>query len=301
MIENEEKETETEYEETDSESESEEDIEDEPKYNKIIQVSLYFCAWLLSFVLLYTYNSKRASNIEYNKVMSRLNTTKLDSQINKYKRKVQEYYDNAFSENVMNSENDTIPVGISKIRRELYEETIKTVELYEKCNYIRMNTEGPPFPVSEVMISCILLLLILGIIVVSNLSNNPFKKLNISDETDELKDMIQKGFENIEPKQIISKGGSRSSSYMRGGPTSSSYLDKKEKYKQHILNQENLISTRINFLKSDATFNYVSLSFSIIIFSVYISYKMLISSLRFKENLYSGTTFIKSRCYDMDY
>tara|TARA_Y100000389_G_C17429802_1_gene501838 strand:- start:952 stop:1794 length:843 start_codon:yes stop_codon:yes gene_type:complete len=64
-----------------------------------------------------------------------------------------------------------------------------------------------------------------------------------------------------------------------------------------LQNREIEIGTRISMLKSNATFNYTSLSFCIIIFSFYISYKMIMSSVHFNDNLFSGAAFMKSRCY----
>jgi hypothetical protein len=59
----------------------------------------------------------------------------------------------------------------------------------------------------------------------------------------------------------------------------------------------NKISTRINFLKSDTTFNQVSLSFAIMMFSMYVGFKMFMSSYDYEDNLYSGRLFTKGKCY----
>ena len=60
---------------------------------------------------------------------------------------------------------------------------------------------------------------------------------------------------------------------------------------------ETMMATRISFFKADSTFNYVSVSFCIFVFSFYLGYNMLLSNINFKNNLYSGSLYIKSKCY----
>lgn len=273
--------------------------DDDAKYDKMIKVALIFCAWLLSCVLLYTYNSKRAANIEYNKLITRMNTNKLEAQMKTFRKKAQEYSTVAYPVKSMDEKNELDTTGVAKIRRDLYNELIKTIELYDKCNYIRLNTEGSPFPMTELMISCILLLIILAIILVSNLSNNPFKKISVNEDITRIRESIKKAMDTEQDRVAAQKGMSGGADGSVGGAMMP--IDKNDELQEEyrrLSNLENTITNDINFLKSNATFNYVSLSFSIIIFTVYISYKMLIGSIRFKENLYSGTTFMKSRCYD---
>jgi hypothetical protein len=285
--------------------------DDDTKYDKLVKISLYISAWLLSCVLLYTYNSKRTANIEYNKLLTKVNTNKLNDQIKKYQSKCKNYIELAYPINSMSDIDEVDPSGVTRAKRELYVELIKTMEIYEKCNYIKMNTNGSPFPVSEIMISCLILLIIIGFIAVSNFTNNPFKKLTIDTEVNEIKQMIIDSTQGLTEKaeeldrkekkneETESSGGiDNNEKVVTGGSgpqatqTSMVLLDE--------LNRKDMeISTRINFLKSDATFNYVSLSFTVLIFSFYISFKMVMSSLRFKENLYSGSMFMKSSCYDM--
>nr|QOI90392.1 hypothetical protein HWQ62_00255 [Pyramimonas orientalis virus] len=260
--------------------------DNDTKYDRIVKVSLYVSAWMLSCVLLYTYNSKRTANIEYNKLVTRVNTNKLNEQIKKYNTKCEEYVKLAFPINMMNSIDELDPSGVTMAKKEMYTELIKTIEIYEKCNYIKMNTEGAPFPMSEILISCLLLLVIIGFIAVSNFTNNPFQKLNIEDDVNNIKQMIEDSIKTTSTNQSTQQGGSYSKE-------SSTQLD----LYNDLTRKEMEIVTRINFLKSDSTFNYVSLSFTVMIFSFYISYKMLNSSMRFKENLYSGSMFMKSRCY----
>ncbi len=211
-----------------------------------------------------------------------------------------------------------------------------------------MNTDGSPFPVSEIMISCILLILILSIIVVSNLTNNPFSKLTYDKEIREIEEMVKSKIEDgvemddklknklnmlirerdmnrgkikapgtpaktTAPSNITAPAPANTTApapanttapapaKTQGGATMGRKEDETKSLQETLellQNREIEIGTRISMLKSNATFNYTSLSFCIIIFSFYISYKMLINSLRFNDNLFSGSAFMKSRCYD---
>ena len=311
--------------------------EEEKKYMKLVWISLYVSFWSLSCVLLYTYNSKRGATIEYNRVMTQLNTNKLNEQIRKYDQKCKEYVSVAYPSKVMNEDNEIDTTGLSKIRKDMYIELIKTIEVYDKCNYIKMNTDGSPFPVSEIMISCILLVLILSIIVVSNLTNNPFSKFTYDKEIKEIEEMVKSKIEDgVEmddelknklnmlirerdmnrgkikapgtpqttapaPAKTNTNTTAPTPAKTQGGATMGRKEDETKSLQETLellQNREIEIGTRISMLKSNATFNYTSLSFCIIIFSFYISYKMLINSLRFNDNLFSGSAFMKSRCYD---
>ena len=176
----------------------EEKIEEteEKKYMKLVWISMYVSFWLLSCVLLYTYNSKRSATLEYNRVMTQLNTNKLNEQIRKYDKKCKEYINLAYPSKMMNEDNEIDTTGLSKIKHEMYIELIKTLEVYDKCNYIKLNTDGSPFPISEIMISSLLLLLILSIIIVSNLTNNPFSKVTYDKEIKEIEDMVKSKIED---------------------------------------------------------------------------------------------------------
>ena len=234
----------------------------ETRYDKLVKVAIIISIWVLSCILLFTYNLKKAANVEYNRLVSRINTKKLESQFNIYSKALEKY--SAFALQANDEQKDR--TGLIEKKRKIYTEMIKTVELYDKCNYIEMNAKGSPFPFTEVAISCMLLLIICGIIIMSNLTNNPYAKINIDKEIADITNDIQ----NL-------KGG-----MMIGGASN-----------------EMEIKARLNLLRSDKTFNHVSLTFAIFIFTTYIGYHMLISSFDFKDSLYSGRLFSKSRCYSV--
>lgn len=240
----------------------EETIEIETRYDKLVKVAVIISIWVLSCILMFTYNLKQSANVEYNRLVSRINTKKLESQFNTYSKTLEKYSEFALQANDQQKDR----TGLLEKKRKVYTELIKTIELYDKCNYIEMNAKGSPFPFTEVAISCILLLIICGIIIMSNLTNNPYAKINIDKEIADITKDISK----------LSGGG-----IMNGGGS------------------EMEIKARLNLLKSNKTFNHVSLTFAIFIFTTYIGYHMLISSFDFKDNLYSGRLFSKSRCYSV--
>lgn len=261
-------------------------VESETQYDKLVNVSIYISIWLLSCILLWTYQSKYTANVEYNKLITKMNTKKLERQMKNLEKAAKQYSSMRFQSESMDTsaENPSeSSSGIHQVKKKLYIELLKSIELYDKCNYIKSNATGAPFPYTEVMISCILLLLICAIIVISNLTNNPFTKLNVEEQKMDIQNMIDDSFKNYSGGQT-------------GGSDNNVDNDLQQQYNR-LQALENKISSRISFMKSDSTFNYISLSFSIIIFTIYIAYNMLMNSVNFENNLYSGRLFMKSRCY----
>lgn len=262
-----------------------ETLENETKYDKLVNVSIYISIWLLSCILLWTYQSKHAANIEYNKLITKMNTKKLERQMKILEKVAKEYSSKKFQSDSMDTyseEQSESLSGLHQIKKKLYIELLKSIELYDKCNYIKSNATGAPFPYTEVMISCILLLLICAIIVISNLTNNPFTKLNIEEQKMDIQNMINDSFNGVQ---------------VGGYPVNDTIDNGLQSQYNKLQALENKISSRISFMKSDSTFNYISLSFSIFIFTIYIAYNMLMNSVNFEKNLYSGRLFMKSRCY----
>jgi hypothetical protein len=271
---------------------------DESSYEKLVEVSIYFCMWILSCVLVGTYLYKRKSNLEYNNMITKLNTKRLSDQIKIYNEKCKAYSQIVFSTQTMDETNDANLTGVSKVKRDMYTELLKTIEMYDKCNYIKLNAESAPFPFTEITISSMLLLLVVGIIVMSNLSNNPFQKVQVSDKVKEIQGIITSTL-STQSKQTAqsfapTSGGGGGGLLFGGASDEANILTLQNKQLDNLYMN---IASRINFLKADATFNYVSISFSIVIFTLYIAYSMLMSSFRFKDTLYTGRFFITSKCY----
>lgn len=247
------------------------------QYNKIVKVSIYFSIWLLSFILLYTYLNKHQSTVEYNKLITRMNTKKLMEQMKKYNDKCKKYQKLAFSAEVMDKEHENNITGLMEAKKELYTELIKTIELYEKCNYVRTSSGDSPFPYNEVMISILLLSVVVGIIIISNLNNNPFNVINKSIK-------LNKIGKDISELNIFNKA-------QKGGGSSNSHVF-------NLFNKKRLqIKTDLSLMKANMTLNYILVAISIMTFTFYIAYKMVKNAFSYTDNLYSGRLFMKSRCY----
>jgi hypothetical protein len=268
----------------------EELIDTEQKYEKLVKLALYTSIWMLSCVLIFTYNNKGATIVEYNRIMSNINTKKLEQQMMTLNDKISEYSEKQFPSASMDESMENrgeLQSGISKTKKDVFIELIKAVELYDKCNYIQQNAQKSPFPWTEIMISGIILLIMITLIVVSNFQNNPFKKLNIEEDKVSLLKLVE---ETMRIPPPTSKGGA--------GIIDTSVDNELQKQLEKLNGLETMLATRISFFKADSTFNYVSVSFCIFVFSLYIGYNMLISNINFKNNLYSGNLYIRSKCYE---
>lgn len=167
-------------------------------YNVIVKLSIFFSVWLLSCILLYTYNYKNVSNIEYNKLMSKMNTTKLKHQLNTLNNKIRKYHALAYPTETMDRTNEEAISGLAEAKKEVYTELIKAIEIYDKCNLVRVSNDGSSFPWSEVMIAVLLIMIVIGVIMVFNLTNNPFRTMDKKAELDSIGDEIEQTFSDVE-------------------------------------------------------------------------------------------------------
>lgn len=267
----------------------EKDLMTEEKYEKTVKIALFCSMWMLSCVLIFTYNNKNQTIIGYNRIMTNINTKKLETQMLNLYTKVSEYSEKQFSSDSMDSsveDKGDSQSGIMKTKKDFFIQLIKAIELYDKCNYIQQNAQNTPFPWTEVLISGIILLIMLTLIVVSNFQNNPFKKLNIEEDKYSLLKLVE---DTMKIKKTI-QGGAKQI-------VDTSVDNELQQQLEKLNGLETMMATRISFFKADSTFNYVSVSFCIFVFSFYLGYKMLLSNINFKNNLYSGSLYIKSKCY----
>ena len=167
-------------------------------YNVIVKLSIFFSVWLLSCILLYTYNYKNVSNIEYNKLMSKMNTTKLKHQLNTLNNKVRKYHALAYPTEMMDRTNEEAISGLAEAKKEVYTELIKTIQIYERCNLVRVSNDGSSFPWSEVMIAVLLIMIVIGVILVFNFTNNPFRTMDKKAELDSITDDVDEIFSDVE-------------------------------------------------------------------------------------------------------
>jgi|TARA_B110000261_G_scaffold30378_2_gene34572 hypothetical protein len=141
-------------------------VEDYSVYTK---TSLYFCVWVLAITILNTHSVNKKTRDSYNHLTTRKNTESLRRQLNRFYLKVELYY----SDVVLESDSpDTAVVGKTKKMKEVYFEMNKLIEMYEKCNHIKNETTTSNFPISNIAVS-IVLLLVLGCIIYVTVKSRP--------------------------------------------------------------------------------------------------------------------------------
>jgi hypothetical protein len=254
--------------------------------SKFVKISLYISIWVLSCSLLYTYWIKHKAKLEYNKLITEKNTKDLEHQMLKLK-KISEKYSILLSNNINENDNTT---GIKQLQKKLYDEMIMSLNKYDKCNYIKFKNDGIDFPYSEVMISTILLLIVTVIIAVYNVMNNPMQMIENLQGYEELKSNIMK---TLDDKLI------ETSKKKTGGELSGDFsVDGLKNQMSNLQSLDMLLSTYIKTNQIDPSFNQFLLSFSILLFSTYIAFNMFIKSTKYRENLFSGKLFMKSKCYN---
>ena len=291
-------------------------------YNVFVKLSIYFSVWLLSCILLYTYNYKNVSNIEYNKLMSKMNTTSLKHQLNTLNNNIRRYHALAYPIEMMDGTNDEAISGLAEAKKKVYTELIKTIEIYEKCNLVRTSNDGSSFPWSEVMIAGLLIIIVIGVILVFNSTNNPFRTMDKKAQLDSIGDDIEQTFSDVETnlgnqnmldKKLDAKyveklnerftGGSVMIDNMKsaqdGFDPDSSVSEKMQGSYNNLLLANMKISSKIAKIQSDITFSYIAVAISIVMVTVYVSIKLFKNTMRFTDTLYTGSLFMNSRCYNM--
>ena len=295
-------------------------------YNVIVKLSIYFSVWLLSCILLYTYNHKSVSNLEYNKMMSKMNTQNLKHQMNTLNNKIRQYRALAYPTEMMDKRNEDAVSGLAEAKKNIYTELIKTIELYDKCNLVRPSNDGGSFPWSEVLVAGLLIAVVIGVILVFNMTNNPFVTVNKRREIDAIGAEIDQTFGEVETnlnkegmldKNLYTKyvkklnerftGGARgvavnnpmqfteaaAEGYDRGNVS-----DKMQGTYNNILMANMKISSKIAKLQTDMTFSYTVVAASIVMLALYVSIQLFKNATRFTDTLYSGSLFMNSRCYN---
>lgn len=305
-----------------------EDVNTKKQYEKMMNLAIIVCIWCLSCVGIYTYWYKYVSNLEYNKLVMDKNTRELDLQMQRYLKASDAYVA------IANKGGDLENTGEVKIRRTLYNEMIRTIELFEKCNYIRSMNMGSEYPYAEVIIACVLLSIVCGIVIMSNIVNNPSDQLGVNKRIAKLRMEIQNMGElssespikedfqdsafieryqkalRSEMDTLNSRGAALSQDEFRrlnditmelrkmketSGGGGKSTIDSSRRL-DLIRMKTNRLSTELNFLKSDSTFNQGIMTVVICVMTFYISLTMLNSSASYTKSLYSGKLFADSRC-----
>ena len=301
------------------------------KYERAMNLAIIVSVWCLSSVAIYTYWYKYMTNIEYNKLVMDKNTRDLEAQMKRYAKASEAYVA------VMNRSGDSETSGETKIKRELYNQMVLTIELFDKCNYIQMLSFHSKYPYAEVMIACVLLSIVCGIVVMSNLVNNPMQQITVNKRIARIKDEIsnmsalssespiREDFQDAsfverykssleeQISNLNSKAANLTQDEFRMFNNMKMELRKMEDASQSgggaisldadrrldlIVMKTNRLSTELNFLKSDSTFNQAVLTVVICVMTFYLCLIMMNNSTSYTKDLYSGKLFADSRCVD---
>ena len=242
------------------------DAESLLEYDKMMSVVIYVCVWLLSVVVLNTFSLKSNTDSERKYIENKRTIEKIDSKLTKLTNIVNEYYNTKFD--------STGPsLGINNIKKEFYDNLINAIDTYESSETIRFDQTTTPFPMGDVIIYFLLLLIMTSIIVITNFINNPFSKIKMMSRLANLQKQlstlsVQKGGEALSAPADFSNGSGVTD--MTSGVTA----------------QQNNIDSR-------AIFNKMTFSFSILCITVYISIQMMTASLQKRQNTKNGTLIKK--------
>lgn len=305
-----------------------ETVDTKKRYEKMMNVAIIVCVWCLSCVGIYTYWYKYVANMEYNKLVMDKNTRELDVQMQRYLQASEAYIA------VSNRSGEVENTGEGKLKRTLYNEMVRTIELFEKCNYIRTINLGTEYPYAEVIIACVLLSIVCGIVMMSNIVNNPADQLGVNKRIAKLRSEIQnmeslssdapikEDFQDAsfieryrtslesEVDALNARGSSLSQDEFKklnemtmelrkmkemGGGAAKDTIDSNRRL-DLIRMKTNRLSTELNFLKSDSTFNQGITTIVICVMTFYISLTMLNTASSYSNSLYSGRLFVDSMC-----
>lgn len=152
------------------------------KYKKKLNIAVIFSMWALSCIVAYAYWYKYNANVDYNKLIRDHNTKKLEYVMKDLRRASAEYKKYAKGESTGD--------GLKIAKDNLFFQIRKTSELFDKCNYIKMLNTDSDFPWAEVAVSCLLLFILCGVVLWSNISNNPISNMKVSDRIAKLRQEI---------------------------------------------------------------------------------------------------------------
>lgn len=146
-----------------------------------------------------------------------------------------------------------------------YYEALKTVlSSHTKCNDLKMNEESVPFPATEVLTSLVMIGICVSIIISQNLLNNPFEVLN--------------KFKAMRTNKL--SGGA-----VQAGGDKEQHLIALERFNASLLdNKENFMT-------------HVTVAFTIMFSVIFLCYRLLNNTLRYKSELFNGKLFAESICY----
>ena len=139
--------------ESKEENQSEKDKQTEKalSFNKYINISLIIVVYGIFMTFTKSYLMKHEADLQYDKVINVINTTKFETEFYRLADAFEEYKTNRTTENC----------------KKVYNNLIKVLDMYDKCNFIKSSIKSTPFPVAEMWTNGIVLVIFLAVLYIT--------------------------------------------------------------------------------------------------------------------------------------
>ena len=121
---------------------------EEDTLQTLVKVTGMIVLWAIFFTFVKSYLMKHKADLNYDKVVNVLNTTKFEYEFGKLSRYFNEYRSSKSSRKC----------------KKMYHSLIMVIEIYAKCNFIKNSMKRTPFPVTEMWTNAVVMVVFLSVI-----------------------------------------------------------------------------------------------------------------------------------------
>jgi hypothetical protein len=266
------------------------------------------CIWLLSWAMLTSYWMKLDSDLQYNAMIVKNNSLKLEITLKKLSQIASEL-------------NDTKDGKVREQKlKELYDQSVILLDLETKCQVIRptqgvggntrINHAEISFPWNEISISMLMISFIIAILILQYKFNNPFeilenlkhlrKSKNFKEKRTDTSNYVAKGGgtggTKPDVKQVTMLSNSPSSSSQRSAMLIdlNSEMDA-DSLRENLSYLQELDSKLLT--GSNSSVAKLSVAGAALMISLVLSYTIFNNALKYKHELFNGSLFSQSRCW----
>lgn len=159
------------------ESQTEKDTKETEKalsFNKYISMSLIIVVYGIFMTFTKSYLMKHEADLQYDKVINVVNTTKFETEFYRLTEAFEEYKTNRSTENC----------------KKVYNSLIQVLDMYDKCNFIKSSIKSTPFPVAEMWTNGIVLVIFLAVLYITFVQTDVNSYWENQNKLDELLDSL---------------------------------------------------------------------------------------------------------------
>jgi len=162
------------------------------KMSKSIKLASIFIAFAIFFTFIQSYLMKHKADLNYDRIINVINTSKFELEIDNFSDKFKEYKKNRKDVSVC---------------KELYYKIIEVIEIYNKCNFIKNSMRVTPFPITEMWTNGIVLIIFFSILYMTFVSTDAGKFWTNKAALDEIISSADKLFDpnNVNQKVDIKR------------------------------------------------------------------------------------------------